>query len=129
MKAKELLIIGLTSVMILIGYGHTSAESQSNEGLQKFYQNYLSDKINKTQSKTYLINSKSENLRLVASMAEKEASFLALNRDELVGEMMKEDLGKKSYKIEHFLNGRFIDFHNCTLRAEASELPNAYACR
>ena len=109
MKAKELIIIGLAGVMILTGAVQIAAESQSDEQLNKFYEDYISEKIAKSQSKTSLKTSRSENLRLAAEKAEKQVRFLTLNKDILVDEMIKQDIGQKPYKIERYLKKRFSD--------------------
>jgi hypothetical protein len=113
MKAKELIIIGLAGVMIFIGAVQIAAESQSDEQLNKFYETYISEKIAKSQSKANLKTSSSENLRLAAEKAEKHVRFLTLNKDILVDEMIKQDIGQKSYKIEKYLKKRFSDYSDC----------------
>jgi hypothetical protein len=118
MKAKELFIIGLASVMIFAGAIQIAAESQSDEQLNAFYENYISEKIAKNQSKTSLKTSRSENLRLAAEKAEKQVGFLTLNKDILVDEMIEQDIGQKPYKIEIYLKERFSDYSDCLRLAD-----------
>jgi hypothetical protein len=118
MKAKELFIIGLASVMIFAGAIQIAAESQSDEQLNAFYENYISEKIAKNQSKTSLKTSRSENLRLAAEKAEKQVMFLTLNKDILVDEMTEQDIGQKPYKIEKYLKERFSDYSDCLRLAD-----------
>ena len=122
MKVKELIIIGLAGVMILTGAVQIAAESQSDEQLNKFYENYISEKIVKSQSKTNLKTSRSENLRLAAEKAEKQATFLTRNKDILVDEMIKQDIGQKPYKIEKYLKNRYSDYSDCLRLAESNSL-------
>jgi hypothetical protein len=122
MKAKELIIIGLAGVMIFTGAVQIAAESQSDEQLTKFYETYISEKIAKSQSKTTLKTSRSENLRLAAEKAEKQVRFLTLNKDILVDEMIKQDIGQRPYKIDKYLNKRFSDYSDCLRLGESNYL-------
>jgi hypothetical protein len=122
MKAKELIIIGLAGVMIFTGAVQIAAESQSDEQLTKFYETYISEKIAKSQSKTTLKTSRSENLRLAAEKAEKQVRFLTLNKDILVDEMIKQDIGQRLYKIDKYLNKRFSDYSDCLRLGESNYL-------
>jgi hypothetical protein len=113
MKVKEFIIIGLAGVMIFTGAAQIAAESQSDQRLTKFYENYITEKIAKSQSKTTLKTSRSENLKLAAAKAEKQVRFLTLNKDMLVDEMIKQDIGPKLYEINKYLNKRFSDYFDC----------------
>jgi hypothetical protein len=122
MKVKELIIIGLAGVMIFTGAVQIAAESRSDEQLTKFYENYISEKIAKSQSKTNLKTSRSENLRLTAEKEEKQVRFLTLNKDILVDEMIDQDIGQKPYKIEKYLNKRFSDYSDCLRLADSNNI-------
>lgn len=122
MKAKELIIIGLAGAMIFANAVQIAAESQSDEQLNKFYDNYIAKKIADNQSKTNLKTSRSENLRLRAAKAEKQATFLTLNRDILVDGMIEQDIGQKPYKIEKYLKKRFSEYSDCLRLAESNNL-------
>jgi len=120
MKVKQLIIIGLAGVMIFSGAIRIAAESQSDEQLNTFYEYYISEKIVKSQSKTNLKNSRSENLRLAAAKAEKQATFLTLNKDILIEEMIELDIGQRSYKVEKYLNNRFSEYYDCLRLADSN---------
>ena len=113
MKAKELFIIVLAGAMIFTGAVQIAAESQSDEQLNEFYETYISEKIAKSQSKTLLKTSRSENLRLAAEKAEKKVRFLTLNKDILIDEMIEQDIGQRPYKIQKYLNKRFSEYSDC----------------
>lgn len=114
MKAKEWIIIGLAGLLVFAGANLISAESPADDQLTNFFESYISEKIAKSQSKTDLQTSRSENLRMVGVRAEKEAAFLAYNKATLVDEMIKLDIGQKPYKIEYYLNKRFSEFYDCS---------------
>jgi hypothetical protein len=128
MKVKQFIIISLASVMIFAGAVQITAESQSDEQLNTFYENYISEKIVKSESKTNLKTSRSENLRLAAAKAEKQVTFLTLNKDILIDEMIELDIGQKPYKIEKYLNVRFSEYYDCLLLA-GSNAESQYACK
>jgi hypothetical protein len=122
MGAKELIIAGMVGVMVFIGVAQIAAESKPDEQLYKFYETYISGKISKSQSKAFLKTSRSENLRLAAEKAEKQASFLTFKKDILVDEMIKQDIGQKPYKIDYYLNKRFSEYSDCLLLADSNNL-------
>ena len=136
MKAKEWIIIGLAGLLVFAGANLISAESPSDDQLTNFFESYISEKIAKSQSKTNLQTSRSENLRMVGERAEKEAAFLAYNKATLVDEMIKLDIGQKPYKIEYYLNKRFSEFYDCsnTIAENTTSTTNTiedslYACK
>jgi len=62
------------------------------------------------------------NAQLVAEKEEKKVRFLTLNKDKLVDEMIKQDVGQKPYKIERYLNKRFAEYYDCLLLADSNSL-------
>lgn len=95
------------------------AGSEQEEPLEKYYGNYISNEIEKSKSKLTLKTSRSDNLRIVAAKADREATFLTLNKEILIHEMIERDIGKKPYKIEYYLNQRFSHYYNCILLADS----------
>jgi predicted phage tail protein len=109
MKYKRLIVNFWVSVMILSGVAQIAAESQSDGHLKKYYEACIAEKIAKCQSKTDMEKSRSKNLRLDAAMAAEKVRFLSLNMDLLVEQMVEQNVGKKFYKIDFFLNKKFFD--------------------
>ena len=109
MRYKRLVIIFLTSVMMLSGATLVAAKPQPENQLEKYYEARIAEKIAKYQSKTELAKSRSKNLRLDAAIATEKATFLSLNKDILVKEMVEQNVGRKPYKIDVFLNQKFSD--------------------
>jgi len=72
-----------------------------------FYENFINEKISKCYSKAQLKESKSAHLQNYAAMEIKKATFLSENKEMLIKEMVKRDMGVKQYKIEYFLNRQF----------------------
>lgn len=109
MRFLRSMILFWASVMILSGTAQLSAQSQPEGQLEKYYEAFIAEKIAKCQSKIELEKSRSENLRQDAAIAAEKARFLSLNTDVLIEEMVEQDIGKKPYKIDAFLNKKFFD--------------------
>ena len=109
MKYQRLAILFWLSVMILPGFAQIAAQSQSDGNLKKYYEACIAEKIAKCQSKTEMEKSRLKNLRLDAAIAAEKARFLSVNMDVLIEEMTERNVGKKSYKIDAFLNEKFFD--------------------
>jgi hypothetical protein len=109
MQAKVLIVCLLVGIITFIGVLPSTCISGDKEELTKFYGACISSEICKCQAKTYLSKSRSAKLRCCATKASKKAAFLQKNKDMLINEMIKNDIGVKPYKIEYFLNKKFYE--------------------
>jgi hypothetical protein len=109
MQAKVLIVCLLVGIITFIGVLPSTCISGDKEELTKFYGACISSEIYKCQAKTYLSKSRSAKLRCYATKASKKATFLQKNKDMLINEMIKNDIGVKPYKIEYFLNKKFYE--------------------
>ncbi len=110
MQAKILIVCLLVGVVItFIGVFPSTCISDDKEELTKFYEAYITSEISKCQAKTALSKSRSANLRRCAAKNLKKAAFLQNNKDMLIKEMIKNDIGVKPYKIGYFLNKKFYE--------------------
>jgi hypothetical protein len=109
MKAKLLIVCLLVGAITFMGVLPSTCISGDKEELAKFYETCISNQIDKCQAKTALGKSKSANLRSCAAKESKKAAFLESNKDMLIEEMIKNDIGMKQYKIEYFLNKKFFE--------------------
>ena len=107
MRGKTFVIATMIIVFIVIGALSATGQWGKNEQLKKYYKNYISKCISKNQSKAGLKASKSANLRSCAALSKQKVIFLTNNQNMLVNEMLENQVGTKSYKIEHYLNKRF----------------------
>jgi len=112
MKNIKWIVTALIGVLITTSAVNIAAQSQPVEQQKKFYETCLSEKIVKHQAKTILKNSKSKNLRLTAETATQKATFLTLNRNMLVEEMIEQDIDLKGYQIDFYLNKRFYELRD-----------------
>ena len=74
---------------------------------ERFYYEYLDNKILLCKSKSHRIDSQSECIRKYAQKSLRMAQYLERNRDRLVREMITENIEPKPYKIDYFLNERY----------------------
>ena len=107
MQAKVLIVFLLVWMITFIGALPSTCISSDNEELTKFYRDFISSVISKCQAKKCLYKSRSENLRCCAAKASNKAVFLQKNKEMLISEMIKNDIGTKPYKIKYFLNTKF----------------------
>ncbi|MBW1836699.1 MAG: hypothetical protein JRF71_05350 [Deltaproteobacteria bacterium] len=107
MQSKILIVCLLVGVITFIGVLPSTCIADDKEELAKFYEVCISSEISKCQAKTTLSKSRSANLRGCAAKNLKKAAFLQSNKDMLIKEMIKNDIGVKPYKIGYFLNKKF----------------------
>ena len=112
MKYAKWIVTALIGVLITTSAVNIAAQSQPVELQKKFYETCLSEKIIRHQTKTILKNSNSKNLRLDAETAAQKATFLTLNRNMLVEEMIEQDIDLKGYQIDFYLNKRFYELRD-----------------
>lgn len=107
MRAKAFVIAMMITLLIIIGALPATVQGGEKEQLRTYYKNYIVKCISKNQSKSNLQSSKSANLRSCGALSKQKAIFLTNNQNTLVNEMIKNQVGKKPYKIDHYLNKRF----------------------
>ena len=107
MKRQILSVIFVAILAIFFGPLSAICEVDNNTHLINHYVNFINEKISKCHSKAKLIESKSVHLQNRAAKEIKKAVFLNENRESLIKEMVKRDIGAKQYKIESFLNNKF----------------------
>jgi len=112
MKDIKWIVTALIGVLVTTSAVNIAAQSQPVEQQKKFYKTCLSEKIVKHQAKTILKNSRSKNLRLDAETAAQKATFLTLNSNMLVEEMIEEDIDLKRYQIDFYINKRFYELRD-----------------
>jgi hypothetical protein len=111
MKRQILLVIFVTIFAFFLGASSAICEEvDKNTQLIKFYENFINETIAKCHSKAQLKESKSVNLQSCAAMEIKMADFLGQNKEMLIKEMVKKDIGVKQYEIEYFLNRKFYEY-------------------
>ena len=110
MKRQILPVILVTILASFLGISSANCvEVDKNTQLKKYYENFINEKISKCRSKAQLKESRSAHLQNCAAVESKKATFLSENKEMLIKEMLKRDIGVKSYKIEYFLNKIFYE--------------------
>jgi hypothetical protein len=107
MQTKTLIVFFLVWIIIFIGVFPSTCTSSDKKELAKLYEACISCEIQKCEAKTALCKSRSAKLRSCAAKKLKKMEFLKNNKDMLIKEMIKNDIGVKPYKIEYFLNKKF----------------------
>ena len=113
MKRQILPIIFVTILAFFLGALPAICEEIDKNNQLKikiFYENFINEKISKCYSKAQLKESKSVHLQSCAAVNIKKANFLSKNKEMLIKEMLKKDIGAKQYKIEYFLNKKFCEY-------------------
>ena len=110
MKRHILSVIFVTILASFLGPLSAICEDGQNIQIIKYYENFINEKISKCHSKAQLKESKSVHLQSCAAVNIKKANFLSKNKEMLIKEMLKKDIGAKQYKIEYFLNKKFYEY-------------------
>ena len=109
MQGKLIFVAVLISVFASWAMLNSTAFSEDNEKMAKYYNSCIVKKIKNCNSKVILLSSsESKNLQEYAAIQKLKAKFLEAEKDLLVQEMLELKLEPKHYKVEQFLNSRFF---------------------
>ena len=120
MQRKVALSVIVFVFTLVVGTGVALAAESDQKDLADFYAKVLDEKINQCLSKSSLKNSKSEILRDCAFLESEKAIFLKENKDHLIKGMLEQNIGKKMYKIDFYLNKEFFDNKRKIARTESA---------
>jgi len=107
MKGRACITVTIVLVIYMISVVPDIGRTDENEQLANYYKEYISKCISKNESKATLQTSRSKNLRRSGAIYEEKAVFLTNYQNILADEMIRKDIGTKSYKIDYYLNKRF----------------------
>ena len=108
---KVIVIFTIFLVTINISATSLSAQQGSKSQLIKFYESCIQKKVSNCNAKAVLKTSRSVNLQRKADLAQKQATFLLLNKDILINEMVEQGIAQKPYQVEYYLNHRFYEIN------------------
>lgn len=83
--------------------GNLSMVCANAEEDDSFYRDSIERRIDQCEQNRQLLQSKSENLRIYGKKKDKEARFYHENRENLIEEMIRKQVPKKSGSVQHFL--------------------------
>ncbi len=110
MQAKVLTISLIIGFSAFIGPLNSTAFSGDHEETANYYESCIVREIVKCGLKMVLLRkSKSKNLQEYAQMEAQKAEFFKAEKDMLVKEMVEMQLEPKRYKVNLFLNSRFVE--------------------
>ena len=104
----------MTIVAVLFFFGPAIGGEDNPQSLRAYYQAAIDQEIQSCLSKQSLQDSRSIELQRKGHLEASKAQFLTANRDLLVAAMVKNSVGRKPYKVQHFLNDQF----HCTCYAQ-----------
>lgn len=87
--------------------GNVLGGDDSGFTLTAYYQSAIDNEINSCLEKKSLQNSRSGQLQRKGHMEASKAQFLIANREFLAATMVRDDIGRKPYKVQRFLNDKF----------------------
>ena len=96
---KALLITTLAIAALLICSNLYAGDAQ----LETLYGNYIEKKIDTCEVKAARINAGSACVRRTAQLAQLQATFYQMHREQLVREMVTQEIGTDKHQIDHFL--------------------------
>lgn len=108
MRKKPAVII---TILSLILFPVCSLSQETNpSGSDKIYENTLDHIISCCSSKCELADSRLAKIREAAERAGRKGEFCKIHRQRLLKEMKQVNLPQKPYKIEYFVNSKFLEF-------------------
>ena len=108
MRVQVLSIILIIVIAALMNTLSTAGDYPALDQSPKFYEDCIDKYISRCQTKAALLkNFKFKNIQKMASLALQKAAFLSENKDRLINEMIAENIGKKHYKVQLYINKRF----------------------
>ena len=95
MKRQILLILVVTIFPLLLGVSTAISEESNSDQLTKFYENFIMEKIAQCYSKAELLKSSFSNIQNWAEVEFSKKAFFSKNKDILIKELIKNDIGIK----------------------------------
>ena len=107
MKTKSIIIAIIVSVLFAIGSFQALGQDAEAQNVRASYEKSLKVYTDRCNSKSEMLNSKSDNLRKAALRSCMKASFCSIYKDELIDELIVNNIELKPYKIQLFINQKF----------------------
>jgi len=111
---KTIICLFTVASLLFFFSGNVLGGDDSRLTLTTYYQSAIDDEINSCLEKKSFQNSRSGQLQRKGHLEASKAQFLMANREHLVAAMMRDDVGRKPYKVQRFLNDKF----HCTCYAQ-----------
>ena len=105
MKAQLLSIILIAAIAALMSTMSAIDEKPAPGQTSKFYEDCINKYISRCHTKASLFkNLKFKNIQKIVSLALQKAAFLSENKDRLINEMIAENIEKKHFKVQLYLD-------------------------
>ena len=110
MISKVLIISLIITVGVIWGPSNETSFSGDRQIIEEFYESCIVNEIVKCDAKSAMLgSSRSLNLRNYAKIKAQKARFLEAEKEALVKQMLEMMLEPKQYKVELFLNSKFLE--------------------
>lgn len=103
---KTVWIVAAVMFLLAVGVGGAVAGDSPET---TFYRKCIDRKISQCDCKKDLVASRSVHLRNDARISQMKVDFLKQNRAALLLEMQNAELEMKAYKVDYFLNRKFLE--------------------
>jgi hypothetical protein len=102
--------LGVVVILSLVFLGSPAfCDEQAMGKAEMMYASVIDKEIGKDQARIELQNSGSSNLQQEAVETSRMLAFLKDNKQDLIAEMKRKDIGTTDYQINNFLNEKFLE--------------------
>jgi hypothetical protein len=110
---KKRVVFAVLMIVLFMSFTISSAIGETDiKSVKRILLTYLiDDYIQKCKSKCKFRDSRSKNIRKVATLAALKAEYLNANKKRLIDEMAEAELLMKKYKVHHYLNAAFFNYY------------------
>ena len=109
MRVPKILILLMITFLALLWASSAASQMASTKKLATFYGAFIDACILRCESKGSMRDSKLKHIRQAAARHCLKADFLKRHKAQLIEELIAKDIGTKHYKIDHYLNHRFLN--------------------
>ena len=108
MGASKAIIFLMITFLVLLWASAAISQMAPGQKMESFYGDFIDNCILKCEAKGSWLHSKLKHIRQEAARHCLKADFLKSHRAKLIEEMIAQEIGTKHYKINHYLNDRFL---------------------
>jgi hypothetical protein len=106
---KVQLMVVVFSLMIMVLWVPSMAVADQQSETKAFLASCIEKELASCCCKMEMIDSRSKCIRDCCRMAMLKARFIIDNSEELINEMLENGIAGKCYKVDHYVNQRFLE--------------------
>lgn len=109
MAVRKTFIFSTIAIAVLFKIGYAANPDLDPVTLKTHYDAFIDELISQCEHKeAAMVDSKLKSIRRTAALACLKAAFFKTHKEILIGKLISEEVGIKSYKIQHYLNREFF---------------------